>query len=83
MAQFEWEKTAQRQDVAALLRQLADGLDGGGEVELEQDDWKLEVAVADQVTLEVELEVGAEETELEIELSWPTGGDQPEPGAEG
>lgn len=70
MTEFEWKKQLQRGEVANLLRQVADGLERDGAVELEQDDWELKVAVAGDVTLGVELEVDGDESELEIELKW-------------
>ncbi len=85
MAEFEWEKQAGRQEVAALLRQIADGLDAGGSVELEQDGWELKVRVPDELTVEIEFERGDDETELEVELTWSNTGSQAarrEPGEE-
>ena len=79
--EFEWEKTVDRGETAALLRRIADGLEGDGEVELKLDAGKLELDVPDELKLEIEYEAGEEETELEIELSWPTAGAAPQEGA--
>ncbi len=69
MTEFEWEKQARREEVASLLRGIAEGLDAGGHVELEQDSWELKLDVPDELELELTLEVEEDETELEIELS--------------
>ena len=73
MTEFEWKKQLQRNEVATFLRQLADGLQEDGTVEIEQDDWELKLSVAQDVQLQVELEVDGDEGELEIELRWATG----------
>ena len=77
MIEFEWEKKGQRAEAAALLRELADSLEGDGEVELEHGGWELKFQVPEEVEFGVELEVEEDETELEIEIKWsrrPDGG---------
>ncbi len=74
MTEFEWSKQTQRAEAAALLRQLADGLESDGSVELEQDGWELKMSVPGELQVEVELEIDEEETELEIELKWRSSG---------
>ncbi len=80
--EFEWEKTLSRSEVAALLRELADGLDDEGEVELKLDSGKIELDVPDELELEIEYEAEEGGVELEIELSWSTSGDGRTEGAE-
>lgn len=70
MAEFEWEQTAERKEVADLLRGIANGLAKGGEVKLERDSWELKLNVPEKLEIEIELETGEGETELEIELKW-------------
>lgn len=70
MIEFEWEKEGQRAEAAALLRELADSLAADGEVELEHEGWELKFKVPDEVEFGVEVEVGKDETELEIEIKW-------------
>jgi amphi-Trp domain-containing protein len=55
-----------------LLRRLADGLDGDGEIKLEEDGVRLAVGVPEKVAFELEAEIDAAtgETELELELKW-------------
>ena len=82
MIEFEWEKKAKRAEAAALLRELADSLAGGGAVELEHDGWELKLQVADEVEIGVEVEIENGETELEIALTWlrtPGGSEGGEP----
>jgi amphi-Trp domain-containing protein len=59
-----------REDAAARLRTLADALAQNNEVEFERGGMRITVHVPDEVNLKLEIEVGDEESELEIELSW-------------
>jgi amphi-Trp domain-containing protein len=59
-----------REDAAARLRTLADALARNNEVEFERGGMRITVHVPDEVELKLEIEVGDEESELEIELSW-------------
>jgi amphi-Trp domain-containing protein len=59
-----------REDAAARLRALADALARNNEVEFERGGMRITVHVPDEVDLKLEIEVGDEESELEIELSW-------------
>ena len=58
-----------REDAAAKLRQIADGLAKHNSVELERGGNRITVRVPDEVELKVEVELG-DDNELEIELSW-------------
>jgi amphi-Trp domain-containing protein len=59
-----------REQAAARLRRLADQLERHNDVEFERDGVGFKLHVPDEVELEVELEVGDDGCELEIELSW-------------
>jgi amphi-Trp domain-containing protein len=59
-----------REEAAARLRELADQLARQNEVRFEVDGRRYTVPVPDEVTLSVEIEVGAEESEIEVELRW-------------
>ena len=59
-----------REDAAARLRSLADALASNNEVEFERGGMRITVHVPDEVNLKLEIEVGDEESELEIELTW-------------
>ena len=67
---IESKQTLSREDAAAWLSQLADQLAAGSEVELDREGMQLKFGVADEVELEVELEIEDGKTELEIELHW-------------
>jgi amphi-Trp domain-containing protein len=59
-----------REEAAARLRSLADALARNNEVEFERGGMRITVHVPDEVNLKLEIEVGDEESELEVELSW-------------
>jgi amphi-Trp domain-containing protein len=59
-----------REEAAARLRELADQLARHNELEFTRDGTTFRVKVPDEIEVEVELEVGDDGTELEIELSW-------------
>jgi amphi-Trp domain-containing protein len=69
---FEWAAETTRRDAAALLRDLADGVDAG-EVAVATDgtDSAGSAAVPERLHAELELERIDDEVELEVELSWP------------
>jgi amphi-Trp domain-containing protein len=58
-----------REAAAARLRQLADQLARHNEIAFVRDGVRYTVAVPDEVTMKVEIEVG-DETEIEFELTW-------------
>ena len=59
-----------REEAAARLHALADALARHNEVEFERGGLRFKVHVPDEVTLKVEIEIGDDERELEIELTW-------------
>ena len=59
-----------REEVAQRLHAFADALARHNDVEFERGGMHFKVKVPDQVRLKVEFEVGDDETELEIELTW-------------
>ena len=67
---IESKETLSREQAAARLHAIADGLASHNDVELDWDGKHIKVHVADEVRLELEIEVGEEETEFEIELKW-------------
>jgi amphi-Trp domain-containing protein len=69
---FEIDETRvlRREEAAALLHDLADALARNNVVEFERDGRRITVEVPDQVALKIEVEIGDEERELEIELTW-------------
>jgi amphi-Trp domain-containing protein len=59
-----------REDAAARLRALADALARSNSVEFERAGHRVTVRVPDEVDLKVEVEIGDDGSELEIELTW-------------
>jgi amphi-Trp domain-containing protein len=72
MESFEVEQKERlgREEVAERLRNLADMLARHNELEFERGGMRFKVAVPGDVDLKLELEVGSEKCELEIELTW-------------
>ncbi len=59
-----------REDAAAVLRDLADSLARHNSVEFLRGELKFTVDVANQVDVEIELEIEDDGGSLEIELNW-------------
>ena len=59
-----------REEAAGRLHALADALARHNEVEFERGGLRFKVHVPDEVNLKLEIEIGDEERELEIELTW-------------
>lgn len=66
--EFELEGLMTREEGAAVLRQVADGVENGS-VELGGDEGS--VNVPERFEVEFEYEEGDDEAELEVELEWP------------
>jgi len=69
---FEIDETLHlsREEAAARLRALADALARNNTVEFERAGRRITVRVPDEVDLKVEVEIGGDENEVEIELTW-------------
>ncbi|MBO0845343.1 MAG: amphi-Trp domain-containing protein [Nocardioides sp.] len=69
---FEIDETQhlRREEAAARLHALADALARNNAVEFEREGRRITVAVPDEVDLKIEVELGDDERELEIELTW-------------
>ena len=59
-----------REDAAARLRALADMLARHNDIEFERGGLRFKVRVPDEVDLKLEVEIGDDEREIEIELTW-------------
>jgi amphi-Trp domain-containing protein len=70
LLEISQKETIRREDAAARLRDLADMLARHNDVEFDRDGLHFKLRVPDEVKLKIELEVGDDETELEIELTW-------------
>jgi len=69
---FEIERTTTREEAAALLHDLADGVASGS---VAFDEGALVVDIPETVDLEVEYEREDDESEIEVELEWAREGD--------
>ncbi|MER7754677.1 amphi-Trp domain-containing protein [Kitasatospora sp. NPDC097643] len=78
--EFEQKRTLSRAEAADQLDALAAALRRGGQAELDLGPGKLTLRVPDELRTEIEVELENGEIELEIELSWHTG--QPDRAAE-
>ena len=79
--EFESERTATRDEAAAVLRDLADGV-AGGSLRLGRDeDDAIDIDVPDSVEVEIEFETEDGEAGVEIELEWSDSTVEGEPSA--
>jgi amphi-Trp domain-containing protein len=69
---LELEETSRltREEAAERLRALADVLARHNSVEFTRDRTRITARIPDEVNLKVELELGDDGNELEIELTW-------------
>jgi len=59
-----------REEAAARLHTLADALARHNEVEFARGGARIKVRIPDVVQLKIEVEIGDDEGELEVELTW-------------
>jgi amphi-Trp domain-containing protein len=59
-----------REAAAERLRALADQLSRHNEVAFVREGVKYSVKVPDEVTISLEIEIGDDESEIEVELKW-------------
>jgi amphi-Trp domain-containing protein len=69
---FEIDDTQRmsREEAAARLHALADVLARHNQVEFDRAGTRITVHVPDEVNLKIEVEIGDDEREVEIELTW-------------
>ena len=70
LLEIEQTETLRREEVADRLHALADSLARHNDVEFDRGGVHFKLKVPDEIQVKVELEVGGDETELEIELTW-------------
>jgi amphi-Trp domain-containing protein len=70
LLEFSAAASMSREEAARRLRRIADMLERHNGLEFEREGLRYEVVVPDQVVLDVELELGDDGNELEIEISW-------------
>ena len=69
LLEHEEKRRMTREEAAAVLRDLADQLARHNELAFRRGEMQYRVDVADEVDVEVEIEIG-DENSLEIEISW-------------
>jgi amphi-Trp domain-containing protein len=67
--EVEQKERLGREEVAARLRTLADMLARHNDIEFERGGTRFTVTVPDELDVKIELEVGSDKRELEIELT--------------
>jgi amphi-Trp domain-containing protein len=70
LLELQEKRRLRREEAAARLRLLADALASNNEVEFERGGLSFTVHVPDEVDFKLEIEIGDEEREIEIELTW-------------
>jgi amphi-Trp domain-containing protein len=64
------EQRLRREEAAKRLHMLADELTRQNELSFVRNGMQFKVGVPDEVVFSLEVEVGEDESEIEIELSW-------------
>jgi amphi-Trp domain-containing protein len=72
MLELQQKQQLSREEAAGRLRAIADELASGNDVVFESEGMRIVGKVPDDVRLKLEFEIGADETEFEIELTWAT-----------
>ena len=70
LMEIKEKETLGREEAAARLHALADALAKDNEVEFDRGGLHFKVHVPDQVQYKLEIEIEADERELEVELKW-------------
>jgi len=69
--EVEQRETLTRDEAATRLRRIANLLSGEGEeIEFGRNGMDFKIAIPEKIEWKVEVELGGEESELEIELKW-------------
>jgi amphi-Trp domain-containing protein len=70
LIEIEETQRLTREAAAARLHAVADALARNNVVEFVREGQRITVRVPDEVNLKVEVEIGGDDNELEIELTW-------------
>jgi amphi-Trp domain-containing protein len=70
LIEVEESVTLRREEAADRLRAIADQLSRHNELTWNQGGLKMSTKVPDEVTLTVEIELGDDGNELEVEITW-------------
>jgi amphi-Trp domain-containing protein len=70
LVELKEKSVVSREEAAARLHAIADELGSGNSIRIERDGIRWTAHVPDEVHLKIEFELGDDETEFEIELTW-------------
>jgi len=70
LIEHETEATLRREEAAARLRALADQLSRHNQISFQREGTRYTVDVPDEVEFSLEIEIGSDGSEIEVELSW-------------
>jgi amphi-Trp domain-containing protein len=70
LLEIKEKERLRREEVAARLHALADALARHNDVQFERGGTRFTVDVPDEVEFKLEIEVGGDKSELEVELTW-------------
>ena len=70
LLEIEEKREMSREQAAKLLKHIADSLARQNNLQFDRGGKTFVVAVADQVEVELELEIGDDGNSLEIEINW-------------
>lgn len=70
LLELETVRHLRREDAAAWLHRIADSLERNNDLEFLREGIRFTVEVPDAVEMEVEYELGEDESSLEIEITW-------------
>jgi amphi-Trp domain-containing protein len=70
LVELKEKSVVTREEAAARLHAVADELASGNSIRIERDGIRFTAHVPAEVKLKIEFEVGDDETEFEIELTW-------------
>jgi amphi-Trp domain-containing protein len=68
--EIDERQSLSREDAAARLHALADALARNNVIEFERHGRRITVRVPDEVNFKLEVEIGDDEREVEVELTW-------------
>ena len=63
-------QVVRREEAARRLHEIADELASGNGIVVERDSMRFDVAVPEEVSMKIEVEIESDQNELEIELTW-------------
>ncbi len=66
--EFEFETYLSKDELVKFLRNLADQIEKGNEIEVSSEDWVIKFAFTEPIEVEIEFDAEAKKLEFEIEF---------------